>query len=266
MFSGFSACTMGDYVYLVGGSDHSIIYGCMCRRYHPTTDTWIPMPPIHRAFQSLQVNNNNNRLYALGVGPDYEFYDPNENRWTLGQLELEQKPLYMGAHFLSHVHKDQLVLEYLDRVTTFHAKYYQPVRTVFTFLSSGHLRFLTKSKLDRDINHDKKSLVHGDQRLIIKYLAAHPFDLFNLKTNRGVALSNHDIPPKIPLSAEIKCVCKVSSALPNQNQNQNQTPLQVMCLFNTGELYWIQFGLSATTTWKWTLLEPTLFPCETVLI
>jgi hypothetical protein len=246
----FSVCTMGDYVYLVGGSSTSpYCGGVLCRRYHPESDTWSDdMPSMHRnrgPQKALVVYKN--RLYALGrletEQTYYEFYDPDLNEWTLGQKESSSSVMLFGNHS-SHVFDDKLVLEYNDYITRH--QHYQSVRSVFTFLPNGHLRLLTHSKLERDIRNDQKSIVHGNQRLVIKHDTVDALLLLNLKTNSQILLPHLY---KHVYHHFVVCACKVS--------NDEDQPFRVMCLFKHGDLYLIQFDPdSAAPNWTWTLLDP----------
>jgi hypothetical protein len=263
MFYGFSTCTMGDHVYFVGGSTISTTGGIMCRRYHPTTDTWIPMASMNafRPYLTLVVFNNNNRLYALSRTESdmsyYEFYDPNEDKWTLGTSppppHAENSCLERIWAHNSHVYNDQLQVEFNDYRGGGRS---QLVRCVFTFLPNGHLRLLKSSEHDSFFRLDMKNIIHGDQRIIVKYGTRDAFQLINLKTSEIFDMRLPDHKDANKYDCVVASACKVNSPLDHQ---QNSHLLQIMCLLNTSQLYLVQFTSSASSsnwTWSWTLLEP----------
>ncbi|XP_077294493.1 kelch-like protein 36 [Arctopsyche grandis] len=87
-----SVAEIGDYIYITGGIGEEDKFLDTVERYHPKTDSWSVMAPMHTKRYFHAINVHEGKMYvAGGIGhnsPDYlkslEIYDPNLNKWTLG--------------------------------------------------------------------------------------------------------------------------------------------------------------------------------------
>ncbi|QQS35337.1 MAG: T9SS type A sorting domain-containing protein [Ignavibacteriales bacterium] len=86
-----ASALVGDFIYVIGGSDMSSVYQSTVYRYDIALDSWTTVAPLPIAVGWGKAVGYNNRIYFAGgvnsastILPDVYVYDVSANTWTAG--------------------------------------------------------------------------------------------------------------------------------------------------------------------------------------
>jgi hypothetical protein len=87
-FPGFAMCALGEFIFVVGSIDASVVAYCL--QYQPSEDQWIEAPDLHHARHSLCLCAVDGLLYAVGgknqnstISSRVDCYNPKTRTWLM---------------------------------------------------------------------------------------------------------------------------------------------------------------------------------------